>query len=156
MTDRTLRGYSAQHNHTVKIRGSAKNYDCVTCGKAAEEWSYDGLDPDEVTGTHVGSPVVYSLDPAHYVPRCKPCHRAIDRDRKRATQTRPDPRTTLTNETVIEIFTSTEPSVIISARLGIKDSTVRHIRRRASWVWLTRDLPDIKYDTVRAYRAKDL
>lgn len=75
--------YNAVHVRLYRTRGPAKTYTCP-CGKPAEEWSYDGDDPNEVTGTVRGwngkvHEVTYSLDFDHYTARCKSCHVRLDR-----------------------------------------------------------------------------
>lgn len=76
-------GYDAAHKRVTRSLGPAANFICVDCGGAAAEWSYTGGDPDEVTTRpdlrpceHAG--LVYSLNPAYYAPRCRPCHRSKD------------------------------------------------------------------------------
>lgn len=63
----------------VKIeRGPASAQRCA-CGRPALSWSYDGTDPDGRTDPTRG--YRYSLDPARYMPRCRPCHRRVTLDR---------------------------------------------------------------------------
>jgi hypothetical protein len=79
-------GFHAIHKRLLRSRGPASEFDCVDCGGSAREWSYDGLDPDELIGTAgPGAPVAYSLDLEHYEPRCVSCHRRFDHtgDRQR-------------------------------------------------------------------------
>ena len=72
--------YGSAHVRVSKARGAAREYDCVDCGGAAEHWSYDHADPDEVTGPSAsGRLVPYSLKVDHYEPRCATCHRRFDR-----------------------------------------------------------------------------
>jgi hypothetical protein len=55
--------------------GAARDNTCVDCGEAAEDWSYNGLDSDEVMGpTPAGRIVAYSVNPESYEPRCRRCH----------------------------------------------------------------------------------
>ncbi len=72
--------YSAAHYRLKAAKGRAALHKCVDCGDQAKDWSYDGQDPDELTGyTRVGGPDrAYSLDPARYVPRCRACHTRHD------------------------------------------------------------------------------
>jgi hypothetical protein len=45
----------------------------------AREWAYDRLDPDEkieADGSDAG--MLFSVDPGHYLPMCKPCHARFD------------------------------------------------------------------------------
>jgi hypothetical protein len=48
------------------------------CGKTAQHWAYDHLDPDELVSER-GYP--YSLDPCHYFPTCVADHKAWDLSR---------------------------------------------------------------------------
>ena len=72
---KTVVTYATTHRRLKKLKGPARNYACVDCSTtAAAEWSYDNLDPNELT-----SPTGhYSLDFDHYVPRCTKCHSAFD------------------------------------------------------------------------------
>lgn len=71
--------YGGAHSRVRKARGSAVEYSCVDCGKQASEWSYDHSDPSQVVGlTSRGHEAAYSMDPAHYSPRCKSCHAVFD------------------------------------------------------------------------------
>jgi hypothetical protein len=67
--------YDTVHNRLKRDRGPASSHECVDCGKAARDWSYDGGAPDE-RKAHGGQS--YSPDPAFYSPRCRRCHRAHD------------------------------------------------------------------------------
>lgn len=66
--------YAGAHDRIKRQRGSASTHPCADCGKPATDWSYDGLDPDELTEGRL----LYSLKVDHYEPRCKPCHGAYD------------------------------------------------------------------------------
>lgn len=72
--------YSAAHYRIKAAKGKASAHLCIDCGAQARDWSYDGQDPDELTGySRVGgNPRAYSLDPDRYVPRCRKCHTAKD------------------------------------------------------------------------------
>lgn len=56
--------YSRRHHRVKAARGQARHYRC-TCGRQAAQWS-------QTHGTT-------GEDPAHYVPRCVPCHVRYDR-----------------------------------------------------------------------------
>lgn len=82
--------YAAVHRRIVSQRGPASEYCCVDCdipgpwrGRGMQ-WSYDHLDPDELTTMMVATPgpVKYSTKIEHYQPRCRPCHYALDRQAK--------------------------------------------------------------------------
>lgn len=63
--------YGGAHRRVYVARGKATDHACVDCGEQAAEWSYDGLDPDELVGENgrSGYSASYSLKPEHYVPR---------------------------------------------------------------------------------------
>ncbi len=69
--------YSGAHQRIYKRRGRASEHTCP-CGAAAEHWSYDHNDPDELTGTDKGYRVTYSVKIEHYVARCVLCHNRLD------------------------------------------------------------------------------
>lgn len=71
-------GYKAAHNRVKRERGPASGYRCADCGAPANEWSYDGRDENELVDNGRGRPERYSLDTAHYQPRCFSCHRSLD------------------------------------------------------------------------------
>lgn len=75
--------YVAMHIRVAKARGSAKLQDCILCSEPAQEWAYDGDDPDEVLGFSYGYWMSFSRDIEHYVPMCVRCHRRHDRDARR-------------------------------------------------------------------------
>jgi hypothetical protein len=75
-------GYGAAHWRCRNDRGPAKYHQCVDCGDPACHWSYNYTDPDELMDTPgTQTPIPYSLSPAHYSPRCAPCHKRFDLDR---------------------------------------------------------------------------
>lgn len=87
--------YYGAHYRVVTQRGKASELPCSDCGLPATEWSYDGLDPTEkvgevqwgagAKGVNSGVSLMrYSINPVHYVPRCRECHRAFDSDSSRA------------------------------------------------------------------------
>jgi hypothetical protein len=75
-------GYDAAHRRISRTMGTAKGFACVDCGNRADEWSYNGGDPDELitdpATRHETAGLRYSLDAAYYSPRCVRCHRAMD------------------------------------------------------------------------------
>jgi hypothetical protein len=71
--------YTAAHQRVRTDRGNARDHECVDCGKGAAHWSYDHADPDERHSTQWRTEgIAFSLDPAHYEPRCVPCHKRFD------------------------------------------------------------------------------
>lgn len=72
-------GYGAAHDRVKRLKGSASKYSCVECGSAAQHWSYNHDDPEEVSDyVRSVSLVAYSAKPEHYSPRCVPCHKRFD------------------------------------------------------------------------------
>jgi hypothetical protein len=67
--------YKDMHARVVRARGRASEHACVDCGKPARHWSYDHADPAEKSAPKGWA---YSLDVAHYEPRCVPCHKRFD------------------------------------------------------------------------------
>jgi hypothetical protein len=67
-------GYGGFHRRLRSLRGRAADHPCADCGGQAQHWSYDRSDPRQ-RETPEGP---YSTDPARYVPRCVPCHKAFD------------------------------------------------------------------------------
>lgn len=75
-------GYDAAHKRVHRLKGPAKNFRCTECDWPADEWSYNGGDPDELVTDpalrNEAPGIKYSLKPEFYVPRCTWCHRHID------------------------------------------------------------------------------
>lgn len=69
-------GYDAAHRRADKQFGRAKTHSCAHCGGAASDWAYDHEDEDRLICADSG--LEYSLDPSHYIPLCKSCHRRFD------------------------------------------------------------------------------
>lgn len=69
--------YRGAHYRVETLRGKASSHRCHgiggVCLDPADEWAYDGKDPDELTCETRGVP--YSVKPAHYRPLCRPCHK---------------------------------------------------------------------------------
>jgi hypothetical protein len=83
--DAPLISYDHVHRELKKLWGKASQYQCITCGRAAGSWSYDGTDPDELTGYHNTGPqydgqlpMRFSQHPEFYAPKCYPCHKITD------------------------------------------------------------------------------
>ena len=72
------RSYRTAHRRVYEARGQARGYLCVDCGQQAQEWSYDGTDPDQMWGDAHGSVCAFSADVMRYQPRCVPDHRRHD------------------------------------------------------------------------------
>lgn len=76
--------YISAHIRVTRDRGRASDYNC-RCGVPAEDWAYDHADPNELSeydGRGAGRTRVYSADSWHYLPMCRACHRAFDREHK--------------------------------------------------------------------------
>lgn len=71
-------GYAGAHHRIQRVRGSARQHQCVVCEGPAATWAYDGKDLDQKIGEKNGCVVAYSTDPAHYQPMCRPCHQRYD------------------------------------------------------------------------------
>jgi hypothetical protein len=69
-------GYDGAHKRVTRERGPATLLWCVDCGSPADEWSYAGDSPHELS-TATG--LLYSPRIEDYEPRCRPCHRRKDR-----------------------------------------------------------------------------
>jgi hypothetical protein len=68
--------YNSLHARLRRVRGAASDLTCVDCGRTADEWSYRGGCPDELTEVRErdGRAMLYTLDLSMYDPRCKSCH----------------------------------------------------------------------------------
>jgi hypothetical protein len=72
-------GYTAAHQRCRSDRGRVQLHACIDCGRPAQHWSYNHDDPDERLAYGLSAnPVAYSLEPAHYSPRCVSCHKRFD------------------------------------------------------------------------------
>jgi len=70
--------YGAVHKRLERERGRASEHLCAACGNRAQEWSYDGGDPNELTEVLEKRPIKYTTDLERYSPRCRKCHRHLD------------------------------------------------------------------------------
>ena len=68
-------GYVSAHKRIRSARGVARDYSCIDCGGAAQQWSYDYTDPNVLFARPGGH---YSLDVSRYDPRCALCHKRFD------------------------------------------------------------------------------
>ncbi len=71
--------YPGAHQRVYAAKGRASDNSCK-CGEPAEDWAYDGQDPQELTDPQGRS---YSLDPEHYEPLCRTCHKNEDLARRK-------------------------------------------------------------------------
>jgi DNA-directed RNA polymerase sigma subunit (sigma70/sigma32) len=67
--------YNTAHQRVARELGPARDQHCVDCGQRAEEWSYNGLDADELADDQG---LRYSAKTEYYEPRCHSCHRYYD------------------------------------------------------------------------------
>lgn len=75
--------YITVHRQLMINRGIARQFPCVACDSKADEWAYDGTDPDELkTLTVHGYPAAYSADLDRYQPMCRKCHRSKDAEKR--------------------------------------------------------------------------
>lgn len=70
------KSYGYAHQIIGRKKGPARDQACADCGAQAAEWSYDGMDPDELVESESGKR--YSFNPDHYQPRCHYCHAGFD------------------------------------------------------------------------------
>lgn len=78
--------YTAAHKRVFRWRGSAKAFECIDCGKPAEEWSYrggssfeqSGSSPRRKNGKTIYVNSTWSGSIMDYDPRCVPCHKEYD------------------------------------------------------------------------------
>lgn len=71
--------YMGMHDRVRALRGKAS--DCICrCGAPATDWAYTHDCPNEKTGRAGRIVAPYSTDPNRYVPMCKSCHTALDRE----------------------------------------------------------------------------
>jgi len=73
--------YRALHSRIMRERGKAVQYEC-RCGNQAEQWAYDGTDPQPLWASFKSRTVPYSLDTMKYLPLCRGCHLKLDRYEK--------------------------------------------------------------------------
>ena len=71
--------WHAIHKRLSRTFGPAREQLCIDCAAPAREWSYNGLDCAEIAAPEGR----YSLNLAHYDPRCVSCHRKFDGAGKR-------------------------------------------------------------------------
>lgn len=72
-------GYSGAHSRVRRALGSVETRPCIDCGSAAQHWSYDHGDAEEMLAYGISAnPVPYSANPDHYVARCVSCHKRHD------------------------------------------------------------------------------
>lgn len=71
--------YGDWHKRLRRSRGRAVNFTCSHCDKQADEWAYDGTDPEELIGP---KGMRFSFDQDRYIPLCYTCHSAFDRPKQ--------------------------------------------------------------------------
>ena len=73
-TERTVT-YNSAHRRIYRARGDADEFSCLHCGVSAQQWAYDHADPNAITDQGP----VFSLEPSHYIPLCRSCHKRFDK-----------------------------------------------------------------------------
>lgn len=69
-------GYQGAHLRHCAELGRADSYPCSFCDHQAKDWAYSGTDPAAKYDSKSGR--AYSLDPLHYLPLCRSCHKLFD------------------------------------------------------------------------------
>lgn len=78
--------YPLMHRRIDRKRGVAATHRCVRCGERALQWSYDHMDPNELTSLDgLSAGCVYSLNIDRYQAMCRSCHAADDSAHRRET-----------------------------------------------------------------------
>lgn len=97
--------YGARHRRVEAAKGKANGHSCIDgCGRQAQDWT-------QIHGTT-------GLEPEHYEPRCRSCHR------------RYDGHTRLTDEEQQEVLASFGASNReLARRFGVSESTIRYVRK---------------------------
>lgn len=80
LTRKEVPGYAGIHTRLRTERGKAREHRCADCGRQAADWSYV-VCAEELIGRKGRGAHPYCLHLEHYVPRCKACHIATDRER---------------------------------------------------------------------------
>ena len=110
-------GYWSARQRVTAERGPATAYRCG-CGAPAVFWSYDLTDPRERVAPGTG--YRYSLDPAHYRPCCRSCHR-----RAVVARAAPKPRARLVDvERAARLYRAGATVPGIAALLGVSRTAV--------------------------------
>ena len=120
--------YSTVHDRLRNERGRAQNHLCVDCGGQAYEWSYDGLDPEEM----IDWGHRYSTKPEHYAPRCRSCHNRHDGKFPPYHSGETHPRAKLSDADVAAILAARsggERAVDIANRYGVTETHVNRLIR---------------------------
>jgi hypothetical protein len=77
--------YRLVHDRKRAACGPAANHQCVDCPHQAAEWSLNPNPQGELhIARHGARAKWFSDDPADYSPRCRPCHRRMDRALRKA------------------------------------------------------------------------
>ena len=78
--DRPVQTVGGAHKRIYTLWGKARQYLCIECGGAAQEWAYDGTDPTEqyACASNANSWTHFSSYPEFYMPMCRRCHKGRD------------------------------------------------------------------------------
>lgn len=71
--------YEAAHYRIRGELGSAREHECIGCGKPANEWALQHESVGEIFKSPEGKP--YSLNAEDYKPMCHSCHIRMDKNR---------------------------------------------------------------------------
>lgn len=69
--------YKRMHARLRKLRGPARDYDCIDCGQTAAEWSLSA--DSSLYGIESRKTFPYSQNVEDYAPRCTKCHGIYDK-----------------------------------------------------------------------------
>ena len=64
------------HQRLRRNIGRASLFPCIVCGEQARDWAYQYTDQEPLRDPVSGE--IYSLDPQHYRPMCRRCHKIFD------------------------------------------------------------------------------
>lgn len=117
--------YRTAHERVRNTKGKASEHACVDCGRLAAQWSYDGLDADELTDPKTGCK--YSTKPDRYQARCQLCHLKADR---RFGETHASAKLTDAQIRAIRASTGTSDREL-AERFGVSRSHINRIRKGA-------------------------
>lgn len=113
--------YKLIHTNLRRLRGAAKNYQCVNCFGTAQDWAY-----------------VHNTDPFdiyHYVPRCRDCHNKYDGFLKEQSGVKNNNGSKLTDDDVREIkrLYSVMTQAAIAKRYDVSKTTIARIINGQRW-----------------------
>jgi hypothetical protein len=117
--------YRTAHQRVRNARGKAGEHACVNCGQSAAQWSYDGLDTDELTDPKTGCK--YSTKTERYQARCHLCHVKAD---ERFGETHASAKLTGAQIQAIQASAGVSDREL-AEHFGVSRSHINKIRRRS-------------------------